>query len=56
MHPPAVDHHWPCIWRIAGLYPSKEGQDGGGVLWNPMVWPGHELELSHLSLLTGTIL
>lgn len=56
LHPPAVDHHGPSIWRIACLYPPQESQDGGGVLGHSMVWPGHELELSYLSLLTGAIL
>lgn len=56
LHPPAVDHHGPGIWRIACLYPPQESQDGGGVLGHTMVWPGHELELSYLSLLTGAIL
>lgn len=56
MHPPAVDHHGPSVWRIAGLYPSKKGQDGCGILRNPVVGPGHELELSDLPLLTGAIL
>lgn len=53
---PAVNHHGPCIWRIASLHPSQEGQEQGWVFRHPVVWPGCELELPHLSLLTGAIL
>lgn len=53
---PAVYRHWPGVWRIAGFHPSQEGQEGRGVLRNPVVGPGRELKLPHLSLLTGTIL
>jgi len=53
---PAVHHHGPCIWRIASFHPSQECQERSGVLWYPVVWPGSELELPHLSLLTGAIL
>ena len=49
-------HHGPCIWRIASFHPSQKGQEGSGVLGHPVVWPGRELELPHLSLLTGAIL
>lgn len=53
---PAVYHHGPCVWRIASFHAPQEGQERSGVLWYPMVWPGCELELPHLSLLTGAIL
>ena len=53
---PAVYHHGPRIWRIAGFHPSQEGQERGGVLRYPVVRPGCELELPHLSLLTGAVL
>ena len=53
---PAVDHHGSCICGVAGLDPAEEGQGGGGVLRHSMVRPGHELELTNLSLLTGAIL
>lgn len=53
---PAVYHHGPCIWRIASFHPSQEGQERSGVLRNPVVWPGRELELPHLSLLAGAVL
>lgn len=49
-------HHGPCIWRIASFHPSQEGQEWSGVLWYPMVRPGRELELPHLSLFTGAVL
>lgn len=53
---PAVHHHGPCVWRIARFHPPEEGQEGGGVLRHPVVWPGRELELPHLPLLTGAVL
>lgn len=53
---PAVYHHGPCVWRIARFHPPEEGQEGGGVLGHPVVWPGRELELPHLPLLAGAVL
>lgn len=44
------------VGRVAGLYPAKEGQEGGGVLGNTVVRPRRELELTHLPLLTGAVL
>lgn len=53
---PAVHHHGPRVRRIAGLHPSEEGQEQGGVLGHPVVRPGRELELPHLPLLAGAVL
>lgn len=53
---PAVYHHGPCVWRIARFHPPEEGQEGGGVLGHPVVWPGCGLELPHLPLLAGAVL
>jgi len=53
---PAVYRHRPRIWRIARFHPSQEGQERGGVLRYPVVRPGRELELPHLSLLAGAVL
>lgn len=53
---PAVYHHGPRVWRIARFHPPEEGQEGGGVLGHPVVWPGRELELPHLPLLAGAVL
>lgn len=53
---PAVHHHGPRVWRIAGLHPSQEGQEQGGVFGHPVVRPGRELELPHLPLLAGAVL
>lgn len=53
---PAVHHHGPRIWRIASFHPSEEGQERSGVLRHPVVRPGSELELPHLSLLAGAVL
>lgn len=44
------------VGRVAGLYPAKEGQEGGGVLGNTVVRPRRELELTDLPLLTGAVL
>lgn len=51
-----MHHHGACIKRVASLDPPQEGQDRGWVLGNPMVWPGHELELTEFPLLTGATL
>lgn len=53
---PAVHHHGPRVWRIASFHPSEEGQERSGVLGHPVVRPGRELELPHLSLLAGAVL
>lgn len=44
------------VWWIARLHPPKEGQEWSRILGNAVVRPGGELELSNLSLFTGTIL
>ena len=53
---PAVDNHRPSIRWVAGLDPPQESEDRGGVLWDPVIRPCHELELSQLSLLAGAVL
>jgi hypothetical protein len=53
---PAVHHHGPCVWGVAGFYPPEEGQEGGGVLGHAVIGPGSELELPHLPLLAGAVL
>lgn len=53
---PAVHHHGPRVWRIASFHSSEESEKRSGVFWYPVVRPGGELELPHLSLFTGAIL
>lgn len=47
---PAVNHHRPCVGRGGGLDPADEGQQPGGVVGNPVLRPGREVELAHLML------
>ena len=51
-----MDDHGSCIWRVAGLNPPKEGQEGCGVFGHPVVRPGCELEVTNLTLLIGAAL
>lgn len=51
-----MDHHGPSVWRVACLHTPQEGQNRSRVLWHPVIRPGHELELSHLSLLIRAVL
>lgn len=44
------------VRRVAGLYPTEEGQEGGRVLGYTVVRPRRELELTNLPLLTRAIL
>lgn len=53
---PAVHHHGPRIWGIASFHSSEEGKKRSGVFRYPVVRPGGELELPHLSLFTGAVL
>lgn len=46
-----MDNHGSRIWRIAGLDPAKEGQEGGGMFRHPVVWPGCKLEVTDFTLL-----
>lgn len=55
-HTPAMYNHGSCIWRVAGLDPTKEGQEGGRVFRHPVVWPGCELEVTNLTLFIGAAL
>ena len=51
-----MDDHGSCIWRVAGLNPPEEGQEGRRVLGHPVVRPGRELEVTNLTLLIGAAL
>jgi len=51
-----MDNHGPSIGWVAGLDPPQESEDWGGVFWDPVIRPCHELELSQLSLLAGAVL
>lgn len=53
---PAMHNHGPSICWVTGLDPSQESEDWGGVFWDPVIRPSHELELSQLCLLIGAIL
>lgn len=53
---PAVSNDGSGIGRVAGLHPTKEGQERSGVLWNAVVRPRRELELANFSLFTRAIL
>jgi len=53
---PAVCDDGPGVRGVAGLDPAQEGQEGGGVLRDAVVRPRRKLELSHLTLLTRSIL
>ena len=44
------------VRRVAGLHPTEEGQEGGGVLWYAVVRPRRELELTNFPFLTRAIL
>lgn len=51
-----MNNHGSCIWRVAGLNPTKKGQKRSGVFGHPVVWPGRELEMANLALLVGAAL
>lgn len=53
---PAVSDDGSSIRRVAGFDPAEEVEEGGGVLWNAMIGPRCELELTHLSSLTASTL
>lgn len=53
---PAVGNDGSGIRRVAGLHPTEEGQEGGGVLWHAVIRPRRELELTNFPLLTRAIL
>ena len=37
------------------LNSTKEVEDWSSVLWNTMVWPGGEVELGHLQLVSSSL-
>lgn len=51
-----MDNHGSCIWGVAGLDPTKEGQERGWVLRHTVVRPGRELEVTDFALLIGAAL
>lgn len=53
---PAVNYDGASIWWVAGLDTSHEHQQWGRVIWDTMVRPGRELELSNFTLLREAIL
>lgn len=53
---PAVSNDGASIRRVAGFDPAEEVEEGGGILWHPVVGPGCKLELTHLSPLTVPVL
>lgn len=53
---PAVDDHGAGIRRVTGFNSAQERQEGCGVLRDPVVWPGRELEVTDLPLLVGAAL
>ena len=55
-HSPAVGNDGSSVRRVAGLYPTEEGKEGGRVLRYTVVGPRRELELANLPLLAGAIL
>lgn len=53
---PAVSDDGTGVRRVAGLHPTQEGQEGGGVLGNAVVRPRRELELANFPLLARAVL
>lgn len=53
---PAVDDHGTGVWRVAGLHPAQESQEGGRVFGDPVIRPGRELEVTNFTLLVGAAL
>lgn len=51
-----MDNHGTGIWRVAGLHPAQESQEGCGVFGDPMIWPGRKLEVTNFTLLIGAAL
>ena len=48
LHSPAVYQDRSFAFIMLGLDLPMEGQEGGGLLWYPMVRPASEVELGHL--------
>ncbi len=53
---PAVSDDRSCVRGVAGFDPAKEVEEGGGILWHTVIWPGCKLELTHLSPFTAATL
>lgn len=53
---PAVSDDRSGIRRVAGFDPAEEVEEGGWVFWHTVIWPGCELELTHLSPFTAASL
>lgn len=53
---PAVSDDRSGVRRVAGFDPAKEVEEGGGILWHTVVWPGCKLELTHFSPFTAATL
>lgn len=51
-----MDNHGASIWRVAGLNPAQESQEGRGMFGNTVIWPGRELEVTDFTLLIGSTL
>ena len=53
---PAVSDDGSGVRRVAGFDPAEEVEEGGGILWHAVIWPGCKLELTHLSPFTAATL
>lgn len=51
-----MDDHGTGVWRVAGLHPAQESQEGRGVFGDPVIRPGRELEVTNFTLLIGAAL
>jgi len=43
-----VDNHGSSLFWVVPDNPLAEAEQCSGELWHPMVWPHHEVELTHL--------
>lgn len=53
---PAVSDDRSGIRRVAGFDPAEEVEEGGGILWHAVIWPGCKLKLTHFSPFTAATL
>ena len=56
------DLSWPAVYQCRsswefhlGLHSTKVVEDWSSILWNTVVWPGGEVELSHLQLVSSSL-